>query len=704
MRNARNEAERRAAEQSAEQPEAWTAAAVTQRLRDLEGELAGLRLQEEKASDGERSRKEIERLSGELEELQREKTGLAEEIGFDPSVTGEGLVRFYHLARELDEARAKRIGLEKKVARERQEIEIRLTRVANYMARHGLRVDEDVRDLVTVGAQFQALEGRVNNLREAKRNITDEDRKLKGVDGELEKVDGLLERLYSNTGLGIEDRKGFLDLCDRYEDYRKEQKAKDEAVIREQERRSGVEDSPELVERVENDDEAGLHGLLEELSAQAERLEEFREKRSDIKNRLDHAGQNRALEQAQLARNRARDALQDAYEQAMLADTGQFLLDQITEEHRAEHEPSVLAAARERFDRYTNHRYLLRVDREGGIQIRDTEQEIEHGTSSLSTGTRMQLLLAVRMAWTSVLEEEGEPLPIFLDEALTTTDPERFDHIARNLKDTAEREGRQVFYLSSQPADVIRWERAIGERPYHIDLPRVRFGETGLKPDDYFLPEREPVPEPGDMSAVEYAARLGVPTVNPHNGAGYIHVFYLLRDDLGLLYRLMEYWSIRSLGQLEQLLQSDAGENAVPDAGLLERLKGRCEVARIWLNLWQRGRGRPVDRNVLDASRAVAGTYIDRVTALADQLGGDAEELVGALRNGKVSGFRQGKADELAEWLEEEDYLDPEEPLSPYEREREVLQRAAGLISPNEVREITLYLEEGLAHPSDNAG
>lgn len=699
VRNQRNEAERRAvevaAEQAAKQPEDWTAAAVERRLRELDTELAELRLEDEKARESARSRKEMEGLGGRLEELQREKSDLALEIGFDPSMTGESVARFYHLVLKVDEARAARIGLEKKVVRESEEIEFRLRRVADYLARHGIRIEEDARDLSTLTAQFEALQTRVKALHEAQRGITQAERELKRLDGELEEVDRSLQRLFHDIGLELDDRKGLLERCDRYEEYRGEQEAQKKAAAEEAVHKRDLQEDQELIELIENDDEAGLRRLLEELRAKAERSDKLQQDRAEIQARLDNAGEDQALEKARLELDRARDALHDVHEAAMLADAGQFMLDEVAEEHRLEHEPEVVAAARDRFGRYTHNRYRLFVGEDGSIRARDTEQEIDQSPETLSTGTRIQLFMAVRLAWTSVLEEEGEPLPIFLDESLTTTDPERFDSIARNLKDIAEREGRQIFYLTAQPSDALRWEKAIGESPHHVDLPRLRFGADHYEPADYRVDEPEPIPEPGGMSAEEYAAYLGVPAVNPHRGAGAIHIFHLLRDDLSLLHYLMEQRRSTRLGHLERLLESEAAGDAVADAEVRERMKGRCLVARTWVELWRRGRGRPVDRNALEASGAVSGTFIGRVTELTESQGGDAETLIEALRGGEVSGFRQNKTEELADRLEEQGYLDQRESLSSEERERGLLQQAGNHASSEEIRWINQSLDGG---------
>lgn len=359
----------------------------------------------------------------------------------------------------------------------------------------------------------------------------------------------------------------------------------------------------------------------------------------------------------------------------------------------------MLSAARERFARYTRHAFALEMADAGLIQARDqTQKELRH-LDQLSAGTRMQLLLAVRLAYTSVLERGAEALPIFLDEALTTTDPERFEIIARSLKDTADDEGRQIFYLSSEPADVIRWERAIGARPHHIDLPGVRFGEPGRAPADYVVPEREPLPAPDGLSAEDYAARLWVPLVNPRNGAAAIPVFYLLRDNLALLYRLMNDWRIDRIGPLEQLLASDAADRAVPDTHARERLQGCCEAARVWVALWRQGRGNLVDRSALEASGAISGHFIDQVSELVQSLDGDAEAVIAALAAGEIARFRQMKADELVAWLEEHGYLDRAEPLSTEARERQTLQQVARDVEHDRIQTVVRALESATRRP-----
>ena len=139
----------------------------------------------------------------------------------------------------------------------------------------------------------------------------------------------------------------------------------------------------------------------------------------------------------------------------------------------------------------------------------------------------------------------------------------------------------------------------------------------------------------------------------------------------------MDTWRIRSVGQLEALLASDAAPAALAGEEVRRRLRGRCRALRIWVELWRRGRGRTVDRGVLEQSGAVSAVFIDRTADLAARRQGDGEALLRALRDGELEHFRASKAEELEQWLIDEGYIDPRGRLDGDERRRLTLQQAA---------------------------
>ena len=108
-----------------------------------------------------------------------------------------------------------------------------------------------------------------------------------------------------------------------------------------------------------------------------------------------------------------------------------------------------------------------------------------------------------------------------------------------------------------------------------------------------------------------------------------------------------------------------------------ERLQGRCRVVREWTEQWRVGRGRTVDRGVLERCDAVSDKFIGRVADLAVRLGGDGSQLLAALRDGQLRHFQASKAGALEQWLADEGYIDDREQLTADARRRLTLQRLA---------------------------
>ena len=688
------EAQRRA-EEAGVVVSAWEPDPVSDRLRELEGELAELEHQQVVAQQARPLQEEIERLRGEIDQLEGNKQAVADAVGFDPELIGESAARFLKLASDLDEARGERDRLQQRYDQLTARREQALEPVRDLLSRHAL-LPADTSG-AGLRAAFRDLQRRTETLRE--------------VQGELERLGSQLERLqsddqdqreavaalYRKVGLAEGERHRLEQLVGMLEAYRSVSATLEAERLAERSQSVGIETDPDLAGRVEAGDRAGLEQRLRALEEQAGDYDRLVDERSALSNRLDQAGRDQALEQARFERDRAKDALEDAFDAAMLAEAGQFLLSEVDEAHRSEREPAVLADAREHFARFTHHRYLLRMDPSGALVVRDQVQEQKRHLGELSTGTHMQLLMALRLAWVREQERGTEALPIFLDEVLTTSDPERFRAIAASLQVLVE-EGRQIVYLSADPADRTLWQQRMGNRLVHLDLQALREGTELPAADAYQLPEpgTGPLPDPGSSDPEVWARQAGVPPIRPFQGAGSIAVFHLLRDDLPLVHHLMQDWRVDRLGRLENLLQQPAADRAVPDPGVREQLRARTDIARAWVRAWQRGRGQPVDRNVLEASGAVTPKFIDAVATLAEQLDGNGQLLIEALEQGEVPRFQSTKLQELESYLQQAGYLDAEEVLDAEGRERTVLMEAGDRAEGAAIRQWVGWLEAAL--------
>ena len=723
------EARRRFDESGLPPPPQWDEHAVRRHLREeIESRLNELTLQHTRAAGSERIAREIRSIDAKIEALEERRVALATEIGFDPRLPVAEFQRFIRLCSEWDRARNRHARYGARVKLLDREMAEAAHRAGDFLGRWravDVPAPDDSAgsppDLVSLRSAFDDLKRRIDAAGEASHRIGTLANDIRSLEQRMAEVGEAVETLFIQAGVESRDRAALAGRIERLEPWREARDALQEAGTREGLVRDQLVAQPELVAAAESGERARMQAELAASSHEADEYTLLMRERVQIETRLNDAGKDRKLEQAAAEEGRARQALEDKRADALLAVATNTLLDDVEHAFEAEHEPEVLRRARRRFEEVTARAFDLRLRDDGTFIAHDVRLGGPRALSELSSGTRMQLLLALRIAWIETLEQDGETLPLFLDEALTTSDESRFAVMAQSLerlaepgstlqpggshgsgidhesgagirKATVEADGdgddtdsgvgrgrrRQIFYLSARRHEPALWRQATGARPAVVDLAAVRFPSRAFPPEVYAVETPPSLPAPGDRSAEAYASLLGVPPhLDPHRPEGDIHVFHVLRDELELLHTVMDVWRIGSLGQLEGLLASDAARAALSTEALRNRLRQRCRVVRTWVALWRRGRGRPVDRGVLEQCPAISTRFIDRVAALAVQVQGDGEALIRALRAGRIDRFRHTKTDELEQWLAEEGFTDDQERLNSEDRRRLTLQRLA---------------------------
>ena len=747
-----DEAMRRFHETDLAPPPRWNEQGVRKHLREaIEVRLNELSLQQTRAAGAEQIGLRIREAEAEIEKLEEERIALAREIGFDPRLPVAEFNRFVHLCSDWDKARTRHVQqggrldlLDGKIAEAACLVRDFLGpwRAADAPA---LEDPAGRPDIVLLRSAFDDLQQRNDAAREAHHQIRACETAIRFMEQQIAEADNAVESLFIQARVEPRDRAALAGRIEQLPQWKEARKALDTANTEETLARARLVEQPDLVALVDEGERARLQADLKTSTLEADEHTHLIQQHTEIETKLNDAGKDRKLEEAATEESRTKQALEDKRDEALLAVATRTLLDDVKRAFEAEHEPAVLRRARDVFAEVTARSFDLRLRGDGTFVAHDVRQDAARALVELSSGTRMQLLLALRLAWIETQEQGGEALPLFLDEALTTSDEERFAVMARSLERLAgdgtggragseirarvgdgtgigdEGEGRveegvgdgegvgagdgegvgdgrrrQMFYLSARRHEPALWQQATGARPAVIDLSAVRFPSEASAPEDYRVEAPPSLPAPNGRSAETYASLLGVPSrLDPHRPEGGIHLFHLLRDDLTLLHTLMDTWRIGSLGQLEGLLASDAAQAALPGKDLRRRLRQRCRVVRTWVELWRQGRGRPVDRGVLEQSSAISSTFIDRVADLAAQKQGDGEALVQALRAGKVDRFQSRKIDELEQWLADEGYTDDQERLTGEDRRRLTLQRAAPgtEVDAGDVNRVVSWLE-----------
>ncbi len=699
------------------EPVSWTRRPVLEHLRELDDRLLELGREQQQQRQAIEWRRQIEHAENELDELKQQCQALGEELGFDPALTRR-LDDFLQRVREWQQyrdevaaARTRLAGLGNRTAGLRKAIGEFLEKFPGEPP--GMTSQPLPERLDELAAIFRELRKRSQQAREAVGTISESGTALRRLKEEIALATSSRERLYHTAGLAdgqkreLEQRLAWLD------EWRDLHQDLVQARRRVEDRKTALQRRPDLIELAEAGDADKIASQLQRARKQHEDLDDHKTRKTRIETEIRNAQKRHDREAAMAAVQARETALAHRRDEQLAAEAAQFLLDEIEAEYRSERQPPLLKSARRHFASFTHYQWELDLDEsdDGSFRARDTVQQAWRRPGELSTATRMQMLLALRLAHAEATETDaagnrvGAAVPLIIDEALTTSDFERAGVILGNLNELAD-QGRQVIYLATGDHEYQLWQQATGRAPHLIDLARIRRQLPSDRRPRFELPRREPVPEPGDADPTEYARRLGVPAPDPREPAESLHVFYMMPEHPSLVHRLMQDWRIEALGSLENLLQSSSASHAIGDEQTRMQLAQSCRIARAWVEAWRFGRGKPVDRGVLENAIGAGGlteATIDGVAEIANQAQGDAEQLLKRLQDEPItmaSGNRRRLAKPqlagLSDYLTDQGCLDERQPLERDERRRSVLQKLAGDIPVAVIGEQVDWLDAGL--------
>jgi len=410
----------------------------------------------------------------------------------------------------------------------------------------------------------------------------------------------------------------------------------------------------------------------------ADRLSTLEQEIGAITREVENAKSAHSVEEAQQEVDRATEALARDLQNAEQKVVGQVLVEWLREEASEKTQPAVLRHASGLFQRITHGRYELHVDdaADGPTFVAwDTQHEVQKSLDQLSAGERVQLLVAVRLGFLEH-EESGVRLPLILDETFGTADDERASAIIDTVVEIC-RSGRQVFYFTAQPDEVGKWVGRL-QGVDDVDLKQVNLGrvrglaEADSSPLVIERPAEAQLPDPAGVSHEDYGRALTVPGLDPTRPLGMVHLWHLIDDPQVLHALLMQ--RVSCWGPFESLVVKGGLSVDGLDEDALRLVATRARVIRAAFTACRVGRGKPVDRAALETSGAVTDVFIDRLAELTASLGGDASRLIDAIESGQVHRWRSSNTHLLREYLEQEGYLDPEQPLT----RDEVYHRALG--------------------------
>ena len=466
-------------------------------------------------------------------------------------------------------------------------------------------------------------------------------------------------------------------LCERLSAWRRAQDSWRAAEAAHRTRHQEAERRARAADLDQELDDAGLTAAIAAAAANAAEAGHLSRQLGSLQQELRIAEAGHGLAEALAREDAVRDDVSAwcAETREQLAEAA--LLAELRQQHEALAAPPRLREANRLLDEFTLGRYAVALSGATFV-VEDRQAGRPLQLAQLSDGTRMQVLLAVRVAFIGGIETGARP-PLILDEALTTSDPERLAAVATSLGRLAAATGRQVLYLSSQPSDVGAWRGALQRaglpEPCILDLAVARNRGRAAGPDQLAPTLPQPVPAPDGRDAADYGALLGVARFDPRRPWQQTDTFHLASSDLQLVQRL------RTAGLVTAGVLADAlprlGNAGIADDGQRARLCAALAVLPAFVAAWRIGRPRAVTIEDVDKSDAVSDVFRPRVLEVLAESGWRAERFLAAAADGAVPRFQARKLEALREHLAEAGCLDDRTPLSADELVTEVLLRTA---------------------------
>lgn len=646
------------------QPDEWRAGPVRDLLGQLRNELKVAMVEQEKADrwqDLEQERAELDAMYAANED--RREQAIAR-YGVAPDLKEESLRLLAENLGRWQAADATVRSLEARVTRLQSDGEVLQHRADSVLAELGYESGE-------LSLLLDDIQRRIDTLHraQAERDALQQEIDT-SVQPQLQALEADRDAIYSRFGLEPDDNAGIRALSEQRASLLA---ARNRLEQRQQATRQAWE-ALTLTPHWRDQDVDQLAAARNAALEVANRRDQIEERLRDLDQRERAAIRSRDIEKAQAALASARADLAADRERIAASVTGNLLLGTVQRETRDAALPIVFHRARELFAIITRGKYELQFEAGPPPEFTalDTATGFSLSLDQLSSGTRVQLLMAIRLAFVENVEI-GPKLPVILDETLGNSDEFRASAIIDAAIDISNH-GRQVFYFTAQGEEVARWQHRIEAMPEH-ERPTLRVIElTEVRRDAGF--ERLPIPKlgtvrtpalpsPADHDDDTWAAMLRVPGIDPWAPIGSVHVWHLL-DNREVLHALLSN-DISTFGQLHSLQRTNPAqlEQIHPDLPeLMPEVQAHAHLLDDAIGMWRIGRARPMPEGALAEADMIDPADRAELQAILEESGNDGAALIERLQTMDDPPLVGEPLEALERWLISEGYMSPGQPMS----------------------------------------
>ncbi|MDR4988466.1 MAG: hypothetical protein RG741_06490 [Bacteroidales bacterium] len=659
-------------------PELWKPEEVSMLMDDLVKLLEQARNVQSIQEEREQKMRELAQLEPQFDKIREQQSQWLEKLKLVPDISESTLMNYsamYHFLTQVREW--------KKYMVEATEIEAVLEDITTSyddVLNKANKLIEDhllkgsakkLTDHTEAEAVYKDLLNKQNTFLSAKSDIQHQQEIISGKEQLLARSREKLESVYDKLGVQYGDSSEVLYLMSQLSQFI-EVKRNLEYASRQKDDKEHILKSHTLYK--DHKEELGKYELdevilkIQDYAALYAELEDISKEITSIETKITQARESNDIELALAGRETALANLQEVFADNLASVTGKLIINNLKSQNREQNRSKVFVRADELIGLITQGRYSLRLGGDGD-SFRAYDHVLSQGLEldQLSTGTRIQLLLAVRLAFIES-QETGIRLPVLADELLANSDDTRAKAIIEALLEIAG-QGRQIFYFTAQADEVAKWKTTLDHQK---DLAHKLFilgdqeheynQRIRSKPFSEGIALTSEAPPPGKKDDAAYAKVLNVPAFDFISGtSSQLHLWYLL-DDTSLLYNCL-LKGIRYWGQLKNYTRLGGKINGL-SGDLLARLDKKAGLLDKFCDLYRIGRSKPLDREVLEASGAVSEKFMDQVLEKMKMVNYDPKALLEALQNKEVPGFRENKLSELSDYLYDQGYTDNNEPMN----------------------------------------
>lgn len=661
------------------QPEMWRAHHVRDLLAQLRDDLKIALVEQEKADRWQDLEQEREELDQAYAETDARRQSAIQKYGVAPDLKEESLRLLADNLGRWQAADASVRGIEARSDRlraDRSTLQARAKTILN-----GLGFSDG-----DLSQQIDDLQRRIEALNHATENRDDAQRVIEDVlQPHLDVLIADRNAIYQKCGLDPDDTAGM----QRIQELRSQLVA---AQNRLSERQASVREMWESLSLTPQRREMDVNAL----TSSRDTARQIADQRPEIEQQLQKLDrmertasrlQDREIAQAEL--DSAKLELASQRRRVSERAVGALLMATVQQETRDAALPIVFHRARELFAIITRGKYELQFEEGPPPEFTslDTSTGLSLSLDQLSSGTRVQLLMAIRLAFVENVEV-GPKLPVILDETLGNSDEFRASAIIDAAIDIC-RHGRQVFYFTAQGEEVARWIHRVEAMP-EDERPQIKIVELAeIRRDAGFdrLPippasvaEPATLPSPADYDPDTWAAAMRIPAIDPWAGAlGGTHLWHVLAD-AEIVYALLQE-DIATLGQLASLERTNPDRLNLIHPELTSRLDGahlRADLLNDAVHMWRIGRARPMPVGILADAEMIDAVALEEIQALQLLADNNGQTLLETLQTMDDPPLAEKPLEALELWMISEGYIAQGSPMS----EHDIRTRIIALASP----------------------